>query len=98
MIDTGGSAPIRAASACGTPWTTRPWVSVCGRVPARPRMIRLKKMPMDSTMAEFWKVALIPAPTPRCAAGRLFMMPARLGEANRPMPTPLRNRMTANFQ
>ena len=36
MIETGGSAAIRAASACGTPWAIRPWVIACGRVPASP--------------------------------------------------------------
>ena len=61
-------------------------------------MISEKKIPMDSTMAEFWNVALIPAPTPRCSGGRLFMMPARFGDANRPMPMPLSSRMPANSQ
>ena len=61
-------------------------------------MISVKKTPMDSTMAEFWNVALMPAPTPRRSGGRLFMIPARLGEANRPMPMPLSSRMAANCQ
>ncbi len=61
-------------------------------------MIRLKKMPIDSTMAEFWKVADMPAPTPRWSAGSEFMMPARFGEANRPMPMPLSSRIAANCQ
>jgi hypothetical protein len=59
-------------------------------------MISVKKMPIDKTMAEFWKVALMPAPTPRRSGGRLFMIPARFGEANRPMPMPLNNRIAAN--
>jgi hypothetical protein len=98
MIDTGGSAPILAASACGTPCATRPWVSVCGSDPASPAMISVKKTPIDSTIAEFWNVALIPAPTPRWSGGRLFMIPARLGEANRPMPIPCISRISANCQ
>ena len=61
-------------------------------------MISVKKMPMDRTMAEFWNVALMPAPTPRRSGGRLFMMPARLGEANRPMPMPFISRISANCQ
>ena len=61
-------------------------------------MISVKKMPMDRTMAEFWNVALMPAPTPRWSGGRLFMMPARLGEANRPMPMPFSSRISANCQ
>jgi hypothetical protein len=55
-------------------------------------------MPIDSTMAEFWKVADMPAPTPRWSAGSEFMMPARFGEANRPMPMPLSARIAANCQ
>ena len=31
----------------------------------RPTMIRLKKIPIESTMAEFMKVAAMPAPAPR---------------------------------
>ena len=61
-------------------------------------MISEKKIPMDSTVAEFWNVALMPAPTPRWPGGRLFMMPARLGDANSPMPMPLSSRMPANSQ
>ena len=98
MIETGGSAASRAASADGTPWATRPWLRVAGSDEARPRMISVKKMPMDRTMAEFWNVALMPAPTPRRSGGRLFMIPARLGEANRPMPMPFSSRISANCQ
>jgi len=61
-------------------------------------MISEKKMPIESTMDEFWKVALMPAPTPRRSGGRLFMMPARFGEANRPMPMPLSSSTPANCQ
>ena len=42
-----------------------------------------KKIPIESTWAEFWKVVSIPEPAPRCSAGRLFMTPARLGDMNR---------------
>ena len=52
-------------------------------------MIRLKKMPIDSTIAEFWNVAVMPAPAPRALPGRLFITSARLGEENMPMPIPL---------
>ena len=98
MIATGGSAASRAASADGTPWASRPWLRVAGSDEARPRMISVKKMPMDRTMAEFWNVALMPAPTPRRSGGRLFMIPARLGEANSPMPIPFISRINANCQ
>ena len=97
MIETGGSAASLAASAAGAPWATRPWLRVAGSDEASPRMISVKKMPMDRTMAEFWNVALMPAPTPR-SGGRLFMIPARLGEANRPMPMPFSSRISANCQ
>ncbi len=55
-------------------------------------------MPIDSTVAEFWKVAAIPAPAPRWRGGMEFMIPARLGEENMPMPTPLSTRIAANAQ
>ena len=58
-------------------------------------IISVKKMPMESTWAEFWKVEFMPAPTPRCWRGRLFMTPARLGAANAPMARPLQSSRTA---
>src|ERR1700760_2709949 len=96
MTAVGGRCDTRAASAAGTPWAVRPVNRWLVSDEDRPRMIRLKKMPIDSTMDEFWNVADMPAPTPRRLAGSEFMMPALFGEANRPMPTPLRNRMAAN--
>ncbi len=60
--------------------------------------MRLKKIPMESTIAEFWKVVLIPEPTPRAVGGRLFMISARLGEENSPWPSPFANRSAANCQ
>ena len=53
-----------------------------------PMMISVKKIPMDSTCAEFWKVVFIPDPAPRSAAGRLFMTPVRLEAPNVDMPGP----------
>jgi hypothetical protein len=47
---------------------------VCGKDWANPEIIRLKNIPIESTMAAFWNVVLIPAPTPRRLGGRLFMM------------------------
>ena len=49
-------------------------------------------------MAAFWKVAFMPAPAPRDVAGRLFMISARFGEVNRPMPMPEISRTAANAQ
>ena len=59
-------------------------------------IISVKKIPIDSTWAEFWKVWFMPPPAPRSPAGRLFITAARLGEANMPIETPLRNRIAAN--
>ena len=55
-------------------------------------------MPIDSTIAAFWNVAFMPAPAPRESAGRLFMISARFGEVNRPMPMPLTSSSAANAQ
>ena len=59
-------------------------------------MIKVKKMPMDSTWAEFWKVVFMPDPAPRSAAGRLFITPVRFDEPNDDMQSPVTNSSTAN--
>jgi len=87
-LATGGVWPTWWASAAGTPWDIRPLVSVVGSVLDRPTIISEKKMPMDSTNPEFWKVASMPEAAPRCRAGTLLMIAAALGAENRPMPTP----------
>ena len=56
----------------------------------------VKNRPIDSTVAEFWKVLSIPAPAPRCSGGRLFMTDDWLGEKNSPMPTANRKTSRAN--
>jgi hypothetical protein len=61
-------------------------------------IIRLKKIPIDRTWAEFWKVVFIPDPAPRCSAGRLFMTAARLGEPNEAMASPVKKSTIANSQ
>ena len=42
----------------------------------------MKKIPIESTWAEFWNVWFMPPPAPRCCAGRLFITagPVRRGE------------------
>ena len=50
-----------------------------------PTIISVKKIPIESTCAEFWNVWFIPPPAPRCCAGRLFITPARFGEAKAPI-------------
>jgi hypothetical protein len=57
----------------------------------------VKKMPIESTWAEFWKVWFMPPPAPRSPAGRLFMTLARLGEANMPIETPFRTSTAAKY-
>ena len=52
-------------------------------------------MPIDSTKAAFWNVAIVPPAAPRWFAGTEFMISARFGEANRPEPNPLSTRIRA---
>ena len=56
-------------------------------------IMSVKKIPIDSTWAEFWKVWFIAPPAPRSPFGRLFITAARLGEANRPIAAPISSRM-----
>ena len=86
------------AAAAETPWACRPALSVCGRFEASPRIISVKKIPIESTWAEFWKVWFMPPPAPRCCGGRLFITAARLGEANMPIETPISASTSANSQ
>src|ERR1700688_4529479 len=78
------------AAAVGTPWAVRPENRAWGRAEARPRVMRVKKNPMDSTLAEFWKVLSMPPPAPRWLAGRLFITRLVLGGANSPGDSPKR--------
>ena len=55
----------------------------------------VKKIPIESTWAEFWKVWFMPPPAPRSPAGRRFITPARLGEANMPIEIPVSLRISA---
>ncbi len=71
---------------------------VRGSVLASPATISEKKMPMDSTDAEFWKVAIMPPAAPRALAGTEFIISARFGEENRPVPKPLIPMRSANSQ
>ncbi len=42
-------------------------------------------MPIESTIAAFWNVGVMPAADTALVAGREFMIAARLGEENRPI-------------
>jgi hypothetical protein len=55
----------------------------------------VKKIPIEITCAEFWKVWFMPPPAPRSEGGRLFMTAARLGEANIPNEIPVSARTSA---
>ena len=63
-----------------------------------PTIIRVKKIPIERTWAEFWNVVFIPEPAPRCCAGRLFITPARLGEPKAAMVRPVKKSSTAKTQ
>src|SRR3984957_4272823 len=87
-----------AADAAGTPWWVSPANMVFGSLLASPVTISEKKMPMDSTEAEFMKVAIMPPAAPRASAGTEFIISARFGEANRPVPKPFSAMMRPNSQ
>ena len=57
---------------------------VLGSLAARPTIIRLKKMPIDSTMPAFWNVARMPEAWPRSSAGTEFMMAVVFGGEKTP--------------
>ena len=67
-----------------------------GRVAESPMIISVKKIPIESTWAEFWNVWFMPAPAPRWRAGRLFITPARFGAAKAPIDRPMRKMTPAN--
>ena len=59
-------------------------------------IISVKKIPIESTCAEFWNVWFMPPPAPRCWAGRLFITAARFGDAKQPIAMPIRSRTPAS--
>ena len=87
-----------AACAAGTPCARSPLPRVRGSVDARPAIMSVKKMPMDSDMPEFWNVERIPDAAPRSPAGTLLMIAEVFGEANRPEPSPLPKMISAKAQ
>ena len=46
-----------------------------------PTIIRVKKIPMESTWAEFWKVVFMPEPAPRCCGGQAVHHPGPVRRA-----------------
>ncbi len=85
-MPTVGRFATALASDCETPLATSPPCIADGRSLDRPAIIRLKNNPIDSTIAAFWNVVIIPAPEPRALAGRLFITSARLGMRRAPCP------------
>jgi hypothetical protein len=96
-LPTGGALATWWATVTGTPWETSWLCMVWGKVLARPRMMRLKKTPMDSTEPAFMPVARIPLAAPRSSAGTAFITAVVLGAANRPMPIPFVTRRVAKI-
>src|SRR5690242_2084097 len=94
----GGRCEIGVAEAAGTTYAVRPLYMAAGSLLDRPATIRVKKMPIESTNAEFWKVAIMPPAAPRRSAGTEFIISAQFGEKNRPEPNPLRAITSANSQ
>src|SRR6202453_5391014 len=92
----GGSLATRWAALGETPAATSPWYRWAGSREASPSVTTVKNRPIESTVAEVWKVLSIPAPAPRWAGGRLFMTEAWLGEKNRPIPAANRKMSRAN--
>ena len=66
---------MRAASLPGTPCASRPCWSACGSPEESPTIIRVKKMPIESTLAEFMKVASIPAGKPAARPASQLALP-----------------------
>jgi hypothetical protein len=94
----GGSCEIGAAAAAGTPCAVRPLNMVPGSLLARPLTMSEKKIPIDSTDAEFMNVAIMPPAAPRASAGTAFIISALFGDTNRPEPKPFSAMSSANSQ
>ena len=94
----GGWSATSLAGPGATPAAVRPWYRCVGRSAASPRVTIVKNRPIDSTVAEFWKVFIMPAPAPRSSGGKLFMTDAWFGEKKRPMPTAKRKISSANHR
>src|SRR6202034_3662338 len=94
----GGRCEIGAAVAAETPCAVTPRVRAAGSLLDGPATTRVKKMPIESTNAEFWKGAIMPPAAPRRSDGTAFIISAQLGETNRPEPKPLRAMTSANSQ
>lgn len=93
---TGGRFASCVAAEAGTPFAVNPFVSVAGRLVAKPAIIKEKNTPMDNAIPEFWNVARMPDATPRCRGGTLPMIDDVFGAENIPCPTPLTISKAAN--
>ncbi len=73
-----------ARVAAETPWACSPEASACGRLAARPRIISVKKIPTESTCAEFWKVWFMPPPAPRSCGRQAVHHRGAVGRGEQP--------------
>src|SRR3989449_1825011 len=84
----GGRCAMAIAALSGTPFVISPVARVEGSADAKPAVTILKKKPMLTRVALFWKVARIPEEAPRVSGGTLLIIELVLGEANKPEPQP----------
>ena len=76
QVETGGRWATWLAT-CGNALMHEAVVKAAGSTEDSPRIMSVKKIPIESTWAEFWNVVVIPDPAPRWSAGRLFITAAR---------------------
>ena len=90
-------ADLRAPSAAGTPCASRPAASVCGQRSREPDDHQREEDPDREHLRRVLE-GLVHARRRRRGprAGRLFITPARFGEANAPIERPIRSRIAAN--
>src|SRR6516162_9221306 len=91
----GGRCAMVVAACLGTPFVMSPIERVEGSAAARPSVTILKKKPMLTNVALFWKVARIPEEAPRVSGGTLLIIELVFGEANKPEPQPSMKSSTA---
>src|SRR5260370_13657095 len=91
----GGRCAMARGACPGTPFVISTVERVAGSAAARPSVTILKKRPMLTRVALFWKVARIPEEAPRVSGGTLLIIELVLGEANKPDPQPSMKGSTA---
>src|ERR1035437_1257654 len=87
---------MAVAWARGTPCWVSPVSNDLGNDAESPSVMTVKKKPIESTDAEFWKVFNMAPPAPRRLAGSEFMTAEEFGAAKRPIDSPTSNKSAAN--